>query len=110
MRLTERNILLRVDGEDRGYALSWVKTILLSNGRILSDSGLASPDFPRRFVRVPGVILGQGSLQRFIPLWQMDRVYVGRWIVSGSARTVFFTVGAALDVLFIGYVIKHGMF
>jgi len=110
VRLSERNIILRVDGEEHGYARSWVRTILLSNGRTLSDSGLTSSNFAGRLIRVPGIFLGQGSLPFFIPLRHMDRVYVKRWIVSGPARTVFFAVGAALDVLFIGNVIKHGIF
>lgn len=97
LRLSDRNIVLRVEGEDRGFSLTTLETISMSGRRVLRD--LASPDFSRRLVRVPGFVLWQSSSPLFIPIGEVEQVRVAvpvvRWGIVGA---MLVTLGGGIDV------------
>jgi hypothetical protein len=98
--LSRKTIRLRVDGDDRGYPLNKVKEIILRDERVLSGIDLAWPGSTGRFVRVPGLLLGQESPPHFIPLQEVQQVSVTRTVTRwGTARIVCVAVGGALDIL-----------
>lgn len=100
-RLSERHIILRVAGEDRGIPLKWVRTITLSDGMAIGDSDFASANPKHLFVHVQGISLGEGSSLFFIPFRQINLIRVSRPVVRwGLVGTLALTGGVATDLTF----------
>jgi hypothetical protein len=109
VHLTERNLVLQVDGSDCGFPFKMLSAIRMKDGRVISGSDLASPQFSGCLIRVPSIVLtqksrptsillrGQESLRTFIPLREAEKIRISRPVVWGPARTTWFEIGAVLD-------------
>jgi hypothetical protein len=94
----KRTILLWADQNDRRHAPDSANAFLRSDNGVLSNRDLALPTFSGRLIRVPGLVLGQDSPPIFIPLGEVEQMRVVRPARWGTARTIGFVIGAALDI------------
>jgi hypothetical protein len=108
-KLTERNLVLWVDGRERGYPLTILSAIRISDQRVISGSDLTSPQFSGNLFHVPGLVLGGGP-SKFIPLRDVEKIRVSRQVVSYPLRVPVMIVGAVFDVMAIIYALSGGAF
>ncbi len=101
VRLTERNMVLRVGELGRGFPFTGVREISLSDGRLVSGSDLASGLSSQLLAQVPCLVLHVGPRpdQLFFPYDEVQQIRIAprstRW---GVARTVGVIVGVPLDI------------